>query len=472
MKKTAPYRLRFFIVILAGLGGVITLPVLQSAGIAPGITSAFADDDDDGGGDDGDDGSGGGYGGGSSGGGGGDDNDTRRPRGDLRSLFGWPFQRAERRSPPRRTVSVPDRAPNEIVALGLDETTIANLTQDGFVVDERISISLTGSEMVKLTIPTGMTLDVARQAVIAAAPSASVDFNHFYQPEQKKTSPCPGGDCKLVRHIVDWPQDAGDGRAASCGAPMPIGLIDTAINAGHASLADATIEVLQLGDGAAPTSTAQHGTAVAALLVGSAGSRAPGLVPGGRLVAIDAFQRYRKAADIADIYDLIRALDMLAARNIRIINLSLSGPPNMLLEQAVSATIAKGTILIAAAGNEGPNAKPVYPAAYADVIAVTAVDRNMKPYRRASRGDHIDIAAPGVGVWTAASISGGRQKSGTSFAAPFVTAAASLLLGAKPDMKPGEVADALTRSANDMGEPGKDAIFGWGLLNAKALCQI
>ncbi|WP_262527061.1 S8 family serine peptidase [Agrobacterium tumefaciens] len=469
MSTIAPPRFRFILVILVAIGGMTAMPLLQSVGIAPGVAAAFADDDDDNNDDD-DSGDNAGSSGGSSGGENRGD-DGRRLRGDLRSLFRWPFQRAERPASPRRAVAIPDRARDEIVALGLDEATIASLTQDGFVIDERTTIALTGSELVKLTIPRGMTLDVARQAVVAAAPSANVDFNHFYQPEEKDTASCPGGDCKLIRHIVDWPHEAGNGRATGCGAPLPIGLVDTAINADHASLAEATIEVLQLGDGTNPSSAAQHGTAVAALLVGSAGSRAPGLIPGGRLVAIDAFQRYRRATDIADIYDLIRALDMLAARNIRIVNLSLSGPQNMLLEQAVSAIIGKGTILIAAAGNEGPNAKPVYPAAYADVIAVTAVDRNMKPYRRAVRGDHIDIAAPGVGVWTAASISGGRQKSGTSFAAPFVTAAAALLLGANPEMEPDEVADALTRSANDMGEPGKDAIFGWGLLNAKVLCQ-
>ncbi|MFK0387115.1 S8 family serine peptidase [Agrobacterium sp. NPDC090273] len=469
MSTIAPPRFRFILVILVAIGGMAAMPLLQSVGIAPGVAAAFADDDDDNNDDD-DSGNSAGSSGGSSGGENRGD-DGRRLRGDLRSLFRWPFQRAERPAPPRRAVAIPDRARDEIVALGLDEATIASLTQDGFVIDERTTIALTGSELVKLTIPRGMTLDVARQAVVAAAPSANVDFNHFYQPEEKDTASCPGGDCKLIRHIVDWPLEAGNGRATGCGAPLPIGLVDTAINADHASLAEATIEVLQLGDGTNPSSAAQHGTAVAALLVGSSGSRAPGLLPGGRLVAIDAFQRYGRATDIADIYDLIRALDMLAARNIRIVNLSLSGPPNMLLEQAVRAIIDKDTILIAAAGNEGPNAKPVYPAAYADVIAVTAVDRNMKPYRRAVRGDHIDIAAPGVGVWTAASISGGRQKSGTSFAAPFVTAAAALLLGANPEMEPDEVADALTRSANDMGEPGKDAIFGWGLLNAKVLCQ-
>lgn len=466
MLKIAPLRFGFYIIILVAAGSLTALPLLQSAGMAPGVAAAFADDDDDGGSDD--DG-GGGYSG-SSGGGdrGGDD---RRPRGDLRSLFGWPFQRAERRPQQRRAVAIPDHAPDKILALGLDDASITNLTQEGFVVDERTTIALTGSELVKLTIPRGMTLDAARRAVIATAPSASVDFNHFYRPEQQEASSCSGDGCRLVRHIVGWPLNGGQDQAASCAAPLPIGLIDTAINAGHASLAGAMIEVVQFDDGAGPPSGAQHGTAVAALLVGAAGSRAPGLLPRGHLIAIDAFQRYRRTADIAETYDLIRALDVLATRNIRIINLSLSGPPNILFEKAVGATIGKGTILVAAAGNEGPNARPVYPAAYADVIAVTAVDRNMKPYRRAVRGDHIDIAAPGVGVWTAASVSGGRQKNGTSFAAPFVTAAASLMLGANPGMLPKDVADALAQSASDMGAPGKDAIFGWGLLNARALCQ-
>lgn len=468
MSKTAPLRFGFLIVILTAAFSQAALPLLQSAGIAPGISAARADDDDDGGGND-DDGGGSGYGGSSGGGDRGSDN--RRPRGDLRSLFGWPFQRAEQRPPQRRTVAVPERAPDKILALGLDDPAIANLTQEGFVVDERTTIALTGSELIKLTIPRGMTLDTARQAVIATAPSASVDFNHFYQPEQQEASSCSGDGCRLVRHMVGWPLDGDQEQPASCAAPLPIGLIDTAINAGHASFTDAAIEVLQLGNGAEAPSGEQHGTAVAALLVGAAGSRAPGLLPAGHLVAIDAFQRYRKTADIAETYDLIQALDVLAARKIRIINLSLSGPANTLLEKAVRATIDKGTILVAAAGNEGPNAKPVYPAAYADVIAVTAVDRSMKPYRRAVRGEHIDIAAPGVGVWTAASISGGRQKSGTSFAAPFVTAAASLLLGANPDMRPNDVANALAQSASDMGAPGKDAIFGWGLLNARTLCQ-
>lgn len=157
--------------------------------------------------------------------------------------------------------------------------------------------------------------------------------------------------------------------------------------------------------------------------------------------------------------------------NIKVVNLSLTGPDNLILHQAVRAASSKGTILIAAAGNGGPKSKPVYPAAYEDVIAVTAVDSARNPYRRAVRGHHIDLAAPGVSVWTAASISGARQKSGTSFAAPFVTAGASVLLASRPELTAKEIRAELLEAAEDMGAPGKDSIFGWGLLNVRELCR-
>ncbi|MFB9950595.1 S8 family serine peptidase [Rhizobium puerariae] len=442
------------------------LPALQSGGFLPGSSVAHADDDDDGGGDDDDDDGGGDDDGGPGGWGGGDYRDDDR-RGDIRSLFRWRWQES-RRAPPRRQMRVPDRAPNEIVAIGLDETSIVSLTQSGFVIDERLQMTLTGSELVRLTIPSGMTLDAARQAVSAEAPSAAVDFNHFYQPEQETSRPCGNGRCALVRHMVGWPMEAA---ANTCTTSQRIGLIDTAINADHTALADARIEVVRLSDERLPRSGEQHGTAVAALLVGSPDSRAPGLLPMSELVAVDAFRRFGNVADIANVYDLVRALDLLTQRGITVINLSLTGPPNLLLKQAVSAAIGQGTILIAAAGNEGPNAKPVYPAAYEEVIAVTAVDRARNSYRRAVRGVHIDIAAPGVGVWTAASISGARQKSGTSFAAPFVTAAAVVMKASRPELTPREIEAELMQSAEDIGAPGKDAIYGWGLLNVRALCS-
>ena len=157
-------------------------------------------------------------------------------------------------------------------------------------------------------------------------------------------------------------------------------------------------------------------------------------------------------------------------RGVQVTNMSLSGPANALLEQLVRRLAERGMVIVAAAGNEGPKAGPAYPAAYADVIAVTAVDRMKRPYRRAGRGEHIDLSAPGVDIWTAASVSGARPKTGTSFAAPFVTAAAALMKSANDGTTAAEIHDALGKSAEDLGAPGKDVVFGWGLLNTRAAC--
>ena len=230
------------------------------------------------------------------------------------------------------------------------------------------------------------------------------------------------------------------------------------------------METIRLAADVLPHSGRQHGTAVAALLVGRSDGRTPGLLPNAQLIAVDAFRDAGRAGDLAEAYDLIRALDLLAKRDVSVINLSLAGPGNLLLERTVTLLTDRGVTLVAAVGNDGPRAEPLYPAAYAPVVAVTAIDRSKRPYRRAVRGDHVDLAAPGVSVWTAASVKGARAKSGTSFAAPFVAAAAAILKAANPQMPSSEIAEMLARSAEDLGEPGKDPIFGWGLLNAGGLC--
>jgi subtilisin family serine protease len=201
-------------------------------------------------------------------------------------------------------------------------------------------------------------------------------------------------------------------------------------------------------------------------LVGTGAKGTPGLLPQAELIAVDAFSKNNRA----DVYDLARSIDMLTLRDVSVINLSLSGPDNAILQRAVDLAAAKDIGLIAAAGNGGPGARAVYPAAYAPVLAVTAVDRSKRPYRRANRGDYIDLAAPGVGVWVAASIEGARIKTGTSFAAPFVTAAVALAKA--KGLALAEAEAALAGDAEDLGEPGRDSVFGWGLLNARNLCEV
>ncbi len=101
---------------------------------------------------------------------------------------------------------------------------------------------------------------------------------------------------------------------------------------------------------------------------------------------------------------------------------------------------------------------------------MTAVDGNKKAYRRAGRGTHIDLAAPGVNVWTAASIRGARTKTGTSFATPFVTAAVVLAQNRLALSGHDDIAAMLSEKAEDLGDPGKDDIYGFGLVKAVGGC--
>jgi minor extracellular protease Epr len=207
-------------------------------------------------------------------------------------------------------------------------------------------------------------------------------------------------------------------------------------------------------------------------LVGAEESRVPGLIPEAEVIAVDVFSDVA-GDERADVPSLLRGLDLLRGRGVRVMNLSLAGPENGVLQAALDAMAGpEGAVIVAAAGNAGPDAPPAWPAAHPGVLAVTAVDARGRVYRGAQRGDHIDLAAPGVGLLAATSIRGARGKTGTSYAVPFVTAAAAVMLSQNPDLTPDEVAAALKAQARDLGAEGPDEVFGAGLLEASAICDL
>lgn len=397
-----------------------------------------------------------------------DDDDDRGNRRRIRSNDDDDDGPARRRIParqPARAVApppppLPDRAENEILARGLSEDGLAGLLAQDFTTIESDTLS-NGQLLVRLLKPAALGMDEALAGVRGLASAEGSDFNHFYRSEQG--GECRGGDCP-ARQMINWPV-----ASPACG-PLPrIGMVDTGLNAGHEALVNAKIKLHRLSD-AGEASDLLHGTAVAALLVGAADSRAPGLVPEAELLAVDAFHRAGEDQR-SDAYSLIRALDHLDDQEVRIANLSLAGPANAALEAQIAQMDAMGILVVAAAGNNGPAAAPAYPAAYPQVVAVTAVDRRGAVYRRAGRGSHIDLAAPGVDVWTAASISGARTKTGTSYAAPFVSAAAALLLQGQPDLTNDQLRARLLADARDLGDKGRDNIFGQGLLSPQSPCR-
>ena len=141
--------------------------------------------------------------------------------------------------------------------------------------------------------------------------------------------------------------------------------------------------------------------------------------------------------------------------------MSFAGPPNEVFEDILQIAASRGMAMIAAAGNDGVRFA-AYPAGSPHVIAVTAIDAGMRRYRRANTGAHIEFAAPGVDVFVAGG-RGGTYESGTSYAAPIVTAlAARLARGASVD----GVRARLRAASVDLGSPGRDGEYGWGLVRA------
>jgi subtilisin family serine protease len=105
-----------------------------------------------------------------------------------------------------------------------------------------------------------------------------------------------------------------------------------------------------------------------------------------------------------------------------VLNLSLVGPPNVVLARAIQQVRARGIQVVAAVGNDGPAAPPQYPASYAGVVAVTGVDAGGRALIEAGKASHLDFAAPGADMAAALPGAGYARVRGTSFAAPLVSA--------------------------------------------------
>ncbi|MCP3969206.1 MAG: S8 family serine peptidase [Rhodobacteraceae bacterium] len=250
----------------------------------------------------------------------------------------------------------------------------------------------------------------------------------------------------------------------TCRLPgLRIGIIDGPVDIGHKALAGArVVRHSVLAQGERPPN-ATHGTGVAALIVGQDPDGAlSGFAAGAQLFAVTTFARAKRGSG-ADVERIGAALDWLAANRVRLVNMSFAGPPNVALEDLLAAAAQRGTVLIAAAGNGG-SASAAWPAASPHVIAVTAVDAAGRRYRQANTGAHIEFAAPGVDLYVAKR-NGGSYASGTSFAAPIVTALAARVM-ARGAGSANAVRAKLRAHSRDLGTPGHDSQYGWGLVRA------
>jgi subtilisin family serine protease len=214
-----------------------------------------------------------------------------------------------------------------------------------------------------------------------------------------------------------------------------------------------------------------HGTAVAGII------RSHGLVEGAapesKILAVRAFRAGgERAFPETTTHILITAVDWAVRNGARVLNMSFIGAHDPALQQVLHAANQKGVVVVAAAGNGGPGAPPVYPGAYRGVIAVTAVDEADRRYEHANRGSYVAVAAPGVDILAPVERGGYAYVSGTSFAAAYVSGIAALLLERDPNLDPKSVADLLATAAEDLGPVGRDDDFGAGRVDAYASLKL
>jgi subtilisin family serine protease len=244
-----------------------------------------------------------------------------------------------------------------------------------------------------------------------------------------------------------------------------------------------------------------HGTLVAGIEGASINNRAGvvGICPDCRLLVAKVLDQNNKARDS----DVIDAINWASSNGANVINMSFGlGGPSTALETAVNNAWGKGAVLVAAAGNTGSNDLTVYPAAYPNVIAVAATDKDDKraiyewrtgtggtyPYtsgpdaptqmvEASNAGPWVDVAAPGKEILTTARTyydticrcypANVATSWGTSMAAPHVSGLAGLLFS-QGGMTNTQVRKKIEDTAKDLGTVGKDPVFGHGLINAQA----
>jgi subtilisin family serine protease len=247
------------------------------------------------------------------------------------------------------------------------------------------------------------------------------------------------------------------------GKGVMIAVIDTAIEGTHPELIGAIAGMFD-AIGAGPSKPEPHGTEIAGILV--AHSKLKSVAPEAKLLSVRAFSGGRANPAQSTTLQLLKGINWAFASGARVMNMSFAGPMDPLLERIIKAAAEKGVIFIAAAGNNGPKAARVYPAAYPEVIAVTATDEKDKLYGKANRGDYIFIAAPGVDIIVPALKDRYELSSGTSMAAAHVSGVVALLLEHDGKLSASQVREILSSTARNPDRSlSKDAV-GAGIVDA------
>ena len=277
-----------------------------------------------------------------------------------------------------------------------------------------------------------------------------------YPPNPEKL---PDIDSPIVKknrrfiNALDWIGVEGDN--SDWGEGVLVAVLDSEVSR-NSSLKDAYDKTIHV---AAGNESEAHGTSVATIIAGN-GNVAKGVAPGSKILSIDVVDANGKG----NTFDIARGIKLAVDAGAKVINISMGSYGDAsIVRKAVDYATANNVVIVASTGNDATSV--AYPAAYDDVIAVGAVDATSIIADFSNYGQEVDIVAPGILVETSDSEDNRSYFSGTSASAPFVSGAIAAVLSENPNLSPIEAGKLIVDTANDVGVPGDDQLYGAGTLD-------
>jgi len=208
-----------------------------------------------------------------------------------------------------------------------------------------------------------------------------------------------------------------------------------------------------------------HGTHCAGIIAAQHnGKGIKGIAPSVKLYAVKVMNKLGNGW----YSDFIKGLDWAKHNGIKVVSMSFGGSGyDGAFDAACSGAMVTGIILIAAAGNTGTNSV-LYPAKFGSVMAISSVDSSSKIAATSAYGPEIDLAAPGVSIYSTYNNGGYATMSGTSMACPHVAGTAAQILGEHGSLSVDNLIGVLIAQGEDLGTLGRDDFYGHGLVDAQA----
>ncbi len=386
-----------------------------------------------------------------------------------------PIAKVEAPKPPVAKKAIITNAPpelpyltDELILRVSDDSTIkrleAALEKHGINIIRRVD----ELGLVRVKLPDGMTIPEAEKMLDELNDVSETIRNIRTEvPKTVDELPMLGPDRPLVPvqkrglEMVKCNDPAGQ---AAFGRSVTVALLDTGVDDRHPDLVDRTLNGYNFVDDTTLTADSHsHGTACAGIVVGAGLTEESvrGLAPAAYILPVKVMNENGKGESFAVVEGIVYAVD----RGAKVINLSIgTRGSSKILREAIDYANEHGAIVVASAGNDGKESV-LFPANYKDVICVGAVDGNLNHAPFSNFGDAVDIAAPGVGVYTTAPDGNYMLFSGTSSSAPFVSGALAALISENPHDSPDEIYQKLLDSADNLADAGRDIRFGEGILN-------